>query len=67
MLTYPEWASYGSVEVFDAQGRLIRSIALQGRPAFVELELAGWSKGLYLARLLVEGQQAGETKFQVIQ
>ena len=45
----------------------MRTIALQGRKAFVEVDLSGWSEGLYLARLLFEGHRVGETKFNVVQ
>ncbi|MBK9700837.1 MAG: T9SS type A sorting domain-containing protein [Flavobacteriales bacterium] len=67
MISYPEGAERGTLEVFDAQGRLMRTIALQGRKAFVEVDLSGWSEGLYLARLLFEGHRVGETKFNVVQ
>ncbi|MBK6629006.1 MAG: T9SS type A sorting domain-containing protein [Flavobacteriales bacterium] len=66
MISYPEGAELGTLEFFDAQGRLMRTIALQGRKAFVEVDLGGWSEGLYLARLLFEGHRVGETKFNVV-
>ncbi len=66
LITTPEGAELGTVEFFDAQGRQIRTIALQGRKAFVEVDLNGWSEGLYLARLIFEGHRVGETKFNVV-
>ncbi|HMQ77911.1 MAG TPA: hypothetical protein PKA92_17605, partial [Flavobacteriales bacterium] len=48
MISYPEGAELGTLEFFDAQGRLKRTMALQGRKAFVEVDLNGWSEGLYL-------------------
>jgi len=44
----------------------MKFIALQGRKAFCEVDLNGWSEGLYLVRLLFEGIQAGEAKFNVV-
>lgn len=66
MLAFPEWAGEGSIQVFDAQGRLQVMHALAGQPAFVEVSLRDWSEGIYLARLVMDGLALGECKFTVM-
>lgn len=65
MITYPEGAEQGTLEIFDAQGRRVAVRPVQGRRGVVEMDLRGWGAGLYLARLLYEGRPLAEVKFNV--
>lgn len=56
----------GMLEIFDAQGRLMRSIPLNGQKGLMESTVLGWSPGLYVVRLMVDGHNLGSTKFNVV-
>ncbi|HNA33414.1 MAG TPA: T9SS type A sorting domain-containing protein, partial [Flavobacteriales bacterium] len=62
MITWPAEVDAGTLEVTDARGRSVLSQALGSRTGFVELDVRGWADGLYLARVLRDGQVVGETK-----
>ncbi|MFN8408231.1 MAG: T9SS type A sorting domain-containing protein [Flavobacteriales bacterium] len=62
MITWPAEVDAGTLEVIDARGRSVLSQALGSRTGFVELDVRGWADGLYLARVLRDGQVVGETK-----
>ena len=62
MITWPAEADGGTLEVTDARGRLVLAQSLAGHTAFVELDVRPWADGLYLARVLRNGQVVGETK-----
>ena len=62
MITWPSEADGGTLEVTDARGRLVLAHSLAGHTAFVGLDVRSWADGLYLARVLHNGQVVGETK-----
>jgi len=64
-ITYAEGMEQGSLEVFDAQGRLMTTIGLNGQKAFKEVVVQNFPAGLYLVRLSRDGYLLGETKFNV--
>ena len=66
MISYPEGAEQGTLEFFDAQGRLVAVQPLNGRRAFHDVDVHSWGEGLYLARLLYEGRPMAEVKFNVV-
>ncbi|MBK8949060.1 MAG: T9SS type A sorting domain-containing protein [Flavobacteriales bacterium] len=66
MISYPEGAEQGTLEFFDAQGRLVAVLPLNGRRAFHDVDMHSWGEGLYLARLLYEGRPMAEVKFNVV-
>ncbi|MBK8227182.1 MAG: T9SS type A sorting domain-containing protein [Flavobacteriales bacterium] len=57
---------HGTLQLFDAQGRLMMDIPLKGQLAFWEVPLQRFSEGLYFARITLDGFVLGETKFTVI-
>jgi len=56
----------GVLEVFDAQGRQVQIIALNGRRGLIESSVVGWRPGLYMVRLLLDGNTLGSAKFTVV-
>ena len=56
----------GVLEVFDAQGRQVTTIGLNGRRGLIESTVLSWDPGLYLVRLVVDGHVIGSTKFTVL-
>ncbi|MBK6627691.1 MAG: right-handed parallel beta-helix repeat-containing protein [Flavobacteriales bacterium] len=66
MISYPEGAEQGTLEFFDAQGRLVAVQPLNGRRVFHEMDVYSWGEGLYLARLLYEGRPMADVKFSVV-
>lgn len=64
--TYGEGLEEGVLEIHDAQGRLMRTIALNGRKGLVESNVRGWADGLYVVRLMLDGYNLGSTKFNVV-
>jgi hypothetical protein len=56
----------GALEVFDAQGRQVAAIGLNGRRGLIESTVLGWDPGLYLVRLVVDGHVFGSSKFTVL-
>lgn len=65
-ITYPLGTESGTLELFDAQGALLKRVSLNGTPAFKELDVRSLRPGLYLVRQLFEGMQVGEVKFTVV-
>lgn len=64
-ITFDAGMADGQLEVFDAQGRLMETVSLNGQRAFAELDLVQYGAGLYLARLSRDGVVLGDTKFTV--
>jgi hypothetical protein len=64
--TYGEGLEEGPLEVFDAQGRSVLTIALSGQKGLKESSVLGWSPGLYVVRLMLDGHNLGSTKFNVV-
>jgi len=64
-ISYLEGMEQGSLEVFDAQGRLMTTLNLNGQKAFKEVVVQNYPSGLYLVRLSRDGYLLGETKFNV--
>jgi hypothetical protein len=64
--TYGEGLEEGVLEIHDAQGRLMRRIALNGRKGLVESNVRGWADGLYVVRMMLDGYNLGSTKFNVV-
>ena len=62
MITYPADLMNATLEVLDAQGRSVRLTSLSAHTGFVELDVHAWADGLYLARVLANGDVIGETK-----
>lgn len=58
--------THGTLQLFDAQGRMLKDQPLNGQLAFYELSLSGYAEGLYLARITLDGFVLGETKFTVV-
>lgn len=65
------WLSYGTelkadeLVVHGAQGQVVWQQRVGDQSGVIELDLKGWSNGLYLATLFREGIPVGETKFTV--
>lgn len=64
--TYPAGMESGVLEMHDAQGRLVESIQLNGRKGLVESSVSGLSEGLYTVRLLLDGFNVANAKFNVM-
>lgn len=64
--TYGDGLEEGVLEIHDAQGRMVRTIALNGREGLVESNVRGWADGLYVVRLMLDGHNLGSTKFNVV-
>jgi len=64
--TYPEGLEKGTLEVFDAQGRLVRSVQLNGRKGIVESSVSDLRTGLYAVRLALDGIPIATTKLTVM-
>ncbi len=62
----PEGTTDGLLEVFDAQGNLVRSIAIGGRKGLVEDNVKDLKPGLYAVRLMLDGFNLGSSKFTVM-
>ncbi len=65
-ITYGPGLEHGTLQLFDAQGRMMNGIPLNGQLAFMEVPLIGYSEGLYLVRIVLDGFVLGETKFAVV-
>ena len=61
--TLPVGIPAGTLELLDAQGRLVRHLPV--RDLIAEVDVRGLEPGMYLARLIFEGMQVAETKFTV--
>lgn len=64
--TFPNGTEEGTLEVHDAQGRLVRTIALNGRKGLADDTVRKLEAGLYSVRLLLDGYNVGTTKFTVV-
>lgn len=66
VLTYPREANgIGMVQVFGSKGEFIREFSASD-VGFEEINITGWSPGIYIAKLLVEGKTFETVKFNVI-
>jgi len=54
------------LEIFDAQGRFVNAIPLNGRQGLIESSVQGWRPGLYMVRLVLDGRSLGSAKFTVL-
>ncbi len=63
--TYPEGLEQGVIEVYNAQGQLVRTIALNGRKGLMESHVGGLMNGLYDASLILDGHRFLNAKFSV--
>ena len=66
MITWPTSLKTGTLEVMDGRGRMVRSMALNGRMGSAELDVRAWADGLYLARVISVGEVLGETKCAIV-
>lgn len=64
-LSYGAELQADQLVVLGAQGQVVWQQRLGDRSGLVELDLKGWSNGLYLATLFREGILVGETKFTI--
>ena len=66
VLTYPREADgIGVVQVFGSKGEFVREFSASD-VGFEEINITGWSPGIYIAKLLVEGKTFETVKFNVI-
>lgn len=66
VLTYPREADgIGTVQIFGPKGEFIRELAA-GDVGFEEININGWSPGLYIAKLLVNGETFDTVKISVV-
>lgn len=63
--TYPEGLEQGVIVVYNAQGQLVRTIALNGRKGLMENHVGGLMNGLYDASLILDGHRFLNAKFSV--
>ncbi len=64
--TYPVGLEAGSLEIHDAQGRLVQRITLNGRAGMVESSVLTLEAGCYSARVLLDGIPMAAVKFNVV-
>jgi|GEM_PF-1426887 len=65
-ITYGKGMEHGTLQLFDAQGRLMIDFQLNGQLAFMEVPVKGFAEGLYLVRIVLDGFVLGDTKFTVV-
>ena len=65
VLSYSTGTQADALVVYGSMGQMVEQFALADKSGLVELDLKGWSNGLYLATLFREGIPIGETKFTV--
>ncbi len=63
---YPEGMEQGALEIHDAQGRLVRSMPLNGRRGMVQSIVADLLPGLYAVQLTLDGIPIATTKLTVM-
>ena len=64
--TVPPGMEEGRLEVFDAQGRLIRTVPLAARTGLVEEDVRDLKSGLYAVSLVLGQHRLGTTKFTIV-
>ncbi len=64
--TYDEGLEQGVLEIHDAQGRLIRTLPLNGRKGMVESDVRVLPAGLYAVRLVLNDLPLAHAKFTVV-
>jgi hypothetical protein len=66
VLTYPREANgMGIVQLFNADGRLVHEFNASDA-GFQEINVTGWSPGLYIAKLIVNGKDFETVKISVV-
>jgi hypothetical protein len=66
VLTYPREANgMGIVQMFNADGRLVHEFNASDA-GFQEINVTGWSPGLYIAKLIVNGKDFETVKISVV-
>ena len=66
MLTLPRGVENGTLQVLDVESRILYEARISGVQPFAEVDVRKWATGLYIGRMLLEGMQVAEVKFNVV-
>ncbi len=56
----------GTIEIFDATGKLIKAISVQASEKNIQTNETAWSEGIYFCRFVVNGEMVGSQKISVV-